>query len=201
MRSYIIEFIGTFFLVLTIAFSGNPLAIGMVLTALLYMGGYISGAHYNPAVTLAVMLNKNIKLQTSMLYMLFQVLGGLAAAVVFGLVSQNNFVPAPAPTTPVNTAILLEAIYTFLLCSVVLHVAVSDKTKGNNYFGLAIGLTVLAGAYSVGPISGGAFNPAVAIGPILYDSANLSQNLNNLLIYLIGPFLGSALAALVYKIK
>lgn len=201
MRSYIIEFIGTFFLVLTIAFSGNPLAIGLVLAALVYMGGYISGGHYNPAVTLAVLLTKNVKPRVSFLYIIFQILGGLAAAVVFGLVSLNNFVPSPAPTTPINTAILLEVLYTFLLCSVVLHAAVSDKTKGNNYFGLAIGLTVLAGAYSVGPISGGAFNPAVAIGPILYDSANLSQNLNNLLVYLIGPFLGAALAALVYKIK
>lgn len=201
MRSYIIEFIGTFFLVLTIALTGNPIAIGFVLTALLYMGGYISGAHYNPAVTLAVLLTKSVKPRVSLFYIVSQILGGLAAAVVYSLISLENFVPSPAPTATLNTVIILETLFTFLLCSVVLHTAVSEKTKGNNYFGLAIGMTVLAGAFAAGPISGGVFNPAVAIGPILFDSASIASNLNNLLVYLVGPFLGAALAALVYKIK
>lgn len=201
MKNYIIEFIGAFFLVLTIALTGNPIAIGAVLIALLYMGGYISGAHYNPAVTLAVLLHKSIKPLPALLYMIVQILGGLVAAVTASFILGKKFVPAIGTTATLSQAVTLEILFTFLLCSVVLHTAATAKTKDNNYFGLAIGLTVMAGAFAAGPISGGVFNPAVAVGPILFDSANLSANLNNLIIYLIGPFLGSALAALVYKLK
>lgn len=201
MKNYIIEFIGAFFLIFTIAMTGNPIAIGFVLTALLYMGGYVSGAHYNPAVTLAVLLTKNIKPITAFMYMLAQALGGLAAAVVFEIIAGSKFIPAPGVNSDIIQIIILEVIFTFLLCFVVLHTAVSSKTKGNQYFGLAIGLTVMAGAYAAGPISGGVFNPAVAAGPILFDQANLTANLNNMLLYIICPFVGSAIAALVYKVK
>lgn len=201
MKQYLIEFIGAFFLVLTIALTGNPLAIGAVLIALVYMGGYISGAHYNPAVTLAALFAKKIAQREALNYMAAQVLGGLAAAVIFTLVNGGKFVPSIGKDVVWSSALLLEILYTFLLASVVLNAAATEKTKGNSYFGLAIGLTVMAGAFAAGPISGGVFNPAVALGPMLFDANNLNANMNNLLLYLIGPFIGGALASFVYKLK
>lgn len=203
-KPYLIEFIGAFFLVLTIALSGNPIAIGFVLATLVYMGGYISGGHYNPAVTLTVLLAKNIKPVPAFIYMISQILGGFAAAMVFTYVHGGAFVPAVAANVTLPQALLVEALFTFLLCSVVLNTAVSEKVKGNSYYGLAIGLTVMAGAFSAGPISGAVFNPAVAVGPILLDTgqaAAQANQLGNLVIYLAGPFLGALVASIVYKLK
>lgn len=202
MNKYVIEFIGAFFLVLTIALSGNPIAIGFILTVLVYMGGYISGGHYNPAVTLAVMLTQKIKPNVAAVYMLVQILGGLAAAFISFIIKSAYFIPAAGAGATILQIVILEILFTFLLCSVVLHTAATEKTKGNNYFGLAIGMTVLAGAFAAGPISGGVFNPAVAIGPILLGGLNnLGAHLNGLLIYIFAPFLGAAFAALAYRIK
>ena len=205
LKPYLIEFIGAFFLVLTIALSGSPIAIGFVLAALVYMGGAISGGHYNPAVTLAVLLTKNIKPVPAFIYMVAQILGGLVAALTFGYLHTGTFVPALGQGVTFPQALLIEALFTFLLCSAVLNTAVSEKTKGNSYFGLAIGLTVMAGAFAAGPISGAVFNPAVAVGPILLNvnplTSSQSTQLYSLLIYLAGPFLGAALAAFIYKLK
>ena len=199
MNKYIIETIGTFFFVLTIALSGNPLAIGVILTAMVYMGGYISGAHYNPAVTLAIYLRGKIKFGEAVRYMGAQIAGGLIAALVYEVVKGTTFVPTPVDTNMVSV-FFVEVLYTFALASVVLHVATSDKVKDNHYYGIAIGLTVMAAAFSAGPISGGVFNPAVAIGPILVDVTNVSSNFRNLLIYISAPLIGGVLAAWMYKI-
>ena len=201
MKKYINEFIGTFFLVLTIALTGNPIAIGFVLTVLVYMGGYISGAHYNPAVTLAMLLVKKIDKGEAMKYIIAQLLGGFIAAGIFYLIHGSNFMPAIDVNASWSSAFLLEVLFTFLLASVVLNVAATDKTKGNDYFGLAIGMTVLVGAFAAGPISGGVFNPAVAVGPMLIDIGHIGTHLNNLIIYIIAQSLGAALAATVYKLK
>jgi len=199
MNKYVVEFIGTFFLVLVVALSGNPLAVGAVLVALIYMGGYISGAHYNPAVTLAALIAKKIKAQEAGKYMLTQLFAAVLAAATYYFLTYDRFVVEPSVHFSLASAITAEIVFTFLLASVVLHTAATDKTKGNNYFGLAIGLTVMAGAFAVGPISGGVFNPAVGVGPILYDISNFSFYTNALVTYLIGPFAGGALAGLVYN--
>jgi aquaporin Z len=201
MKKYVNEFIGTFFLILVIAFTGNPIAIGIVLAALVYMGGYISGAHYNPAVTLAIWLTKKIDSHTAVRYMAIQLIAGIAAAGVYFLIHGSKFIPSPGHDVSMFSALAIEILFTFLLASVVLHVAATDKTKGNDYFGLAIGFTVLAGAFAGGPISGGAFNPAVGISPILFDITNISSHLPNLFLYLVGPLVGGALASVVYKMK
>jgi aquaporin Z len=199
MKKYVAEFLGTFFLVLVIALTGNPIAIGAVLVALVYMGGYVSGAQYNPAVTLALWISKKMPSKEVFPYMLTQLVAGLAAAIVYFVVTGMKFVPQMNPGISFTSALVVEILFTFLLASVVLHVAATEKTKGNEYFGLAIGLTVMAIAFAGGPISGGAFNPAVGVGPLLFDSANLGNNTINLLLYLIGPFIGGGLAGLVYK--
>ena len=201
MRKYIIEFIGTFFLVLIIALTGNPLAIGAGVVGLVYFGGYISGAHYNPAVTLALWMSKKIKSYIAIRYMLTQLLAAITASAFYYLITYKTFTPHFGPGVSMTSALIIEVLFTFLLCSVVLHAAATDKTKDNDYFGLAIGLTVMAGAFAAGPISGAAFNPAVGVGPLLYDFGNLASHTTELLTYIIGPFLGGSLASIVYKNK
>jgi aquaporin Z len=199
MKRYLVEFLGTFFLVLIIAMTGNPLAIGIGLAALVYMGGYISGANYNPAVTLALWINKKHTTKTALIYMASQLLGAFTAAAVYFTISSTFFVPQPAAAVSLTSAILVEILFTFLLASVVLHVAVSDKTKGNDYFGLAIGATVMAAAFAGGAISGGAYNPAVGIGPLLFDVKNIASYSTNILLYLFAPLTGAALAGILFK--
>lgn len=200
MGKYIIELIGTFFLVLTIGFSGNPLAIGAMLMVMVYMGGYISGAHYNPAVSLAVLIRGKINAKDFALYIIFQTLGAFLAAYVYFLIMNRTFAPAPGIDVNFLKATLIELVFTFALVTVILHVATSSKTEGNNYYGMAIGFTVMASAFAVGPLSGGAFNPAVGIGPIVMDAINGGVAMKNIGIYILGPFLGGILAALVYKL-
>jgi glycerol uptake facilitator-like aquaporin len=199
MKRYIVEFIGTFFLVLTVALTGNPIAIGAVLVALVYMGGYISGAHYNPAVTLALWVNKKITSERATYYIVIQMLAGIVASGVYFFIQNKMFLPELGQGVSGISALSIEVLFTFLLASVVLHTAATEKTKGNQYFGLAIGLTVLAGAFAGGPISGGAFNPAVGISPLLFDITHIQDHMINVVIYLIGPIVGGMLAGLVYK--
>ncbi len=205
MRQYLTEFLGTFFLVLTVGLVVvgevplGPLAIGSVLMVMVYMGGHISGAHYNPAVTLAVWLRGAIETRRIAGYWIAQLLGAVAAAAVVGAVTGVTFAPAPAPGAPPLGALLLELLFTFALALVVLNTATADETTGNSYFGLAIGFTVLVGAVAAGPISGGAFNPAVGLGPIAWQALTATGGVSAAWLYLVGPLLGGALAAWVFK--
>lgn len=199
MKNYIVEMIGTFFLVLTVGLAGNPIAIGAVLIAMVYMGGYISGAHYNPAVTLAAMMRKKITPKEAAAYMGSQFVGAILAALIYYAVKGSTFAPAPSVEATALSALLIEVLFTFALAMVVLNVATVEKTAGNDYYGLAIGLTVMAAAFAGGGISGGAFNPAVGLGPILVDSMMGGTSMVHAWLYIIGPFGGAALAALVSK--
>ena len=200
MTRYITEFIGTFFLVIIIALSGNPIAIGSVLMVMIYMGGHISGAHYNPAVSLAILLRGKLPGRDYIPYVICQILGAFAAAAVAFYISGKAAYPAPGAGIDFMKATIAEIVFTFALASVVLNVATTQSTYGNNYYGLAIGFTVLASAFAVGSISGGAFNPAVAIGLILMDTIKGGTSMSNILVYIIGPFGGAALAALVFRV-
>ncbi|NUR57040.1 MAG: hypothetical protein HOQ29_21555, partial [Acidobacteria bacterium] len=114
----------------------------------------------------------------------------------------RTFAPAPAPTASAHGALLVEVLYTTALCLVVLHSATAPQTTGNSFYGLAIGFTVAAGAFAGGPISGGAFNPAVGTGPIIVSTMlGGDGSLANLWLYLLGPFAGGALAAAVYRVQ
>ncbi len=199
-KKLVAEFIGTFFLLLIVALTGNPLAIGIGLTALVYMGGYISGAHYNPAVTLALLINKKITASDAKLYIFTQFAAAILSSCIYFLIKGDRFIPQMGENSSFVSAFLIELLFTFLLASVVLHVAATDKTKGNNYFGIAIGFTVGAAAFAGGTISGGAFNPAIGIGPLLFDIIHVTSHGTSLLLYLFGPFIGGALAGKLYKI-
>ncbi|MDA1029772.1 MAG: aquaporin [Bacteroidetes bacterium] len=208
MNKLLTELIGTFFLVLTIGLvvsSGTPLAalaIGSALTVMIYMGGHVSGAHYNPAVTLGVMMRGKIESAEAIKYMVAQVAGALLAAFAsLHLTGGDTFAPAPGTGVSVAMVLLAELLFTFALVLVVLQTATNDKTAGNSYYGLAIGFTVMVGAFAVGDISGGAFNPAVAIGSIVVNSMVGSGSFADLWLYLVGPFAGGALAAVVYKVQ
>ena len=170
-----------------------------MLVALVYMGGYISGAHYNPAVTLGLWVTKKIDGTIARRYIAVQMVGGMIAAAVYNFIKQDIFTPAPGIGVSMPVAFLVEVLFTFLLVSVVHHVAVSDKTKGNQYYGLAIGMTVLAAATAGGPISGGAFNPAVGVGPLLFDVTHQAAHMSLIFLYAAGPLTGGLLAGLAYN--
>jgi aquaporin Z len=196
-----VEFIGTFFLVLTIGCTGlaaapgviAPLAIGSVLMAMVYAGGHISGAHYNPAVTLGVFLRGRCRALDVLPYWGAQLLAAVCAAWIVGFALRGKQV-SPL-LAPVVGAFLAEFLFTFALVYVVLNAATADATNGNSYFGLAIGFTVLAGAFAVGQVSGAAFNPAVALGASIRGLLPWS----NFWLYVGAELLGGAAAALAFK--
>ncbi len=201
MNKYIVEFIGTFFLVLTIGccvvIGGAgviaPLAIGSVLMVMIYAGGHISGGHYNPAVTLGVWIRGRCAMSEVVPYWVSQVIGAALAAVAL------NYLKGDASPKPmvvrIGPALLAEFLYTFALVYVVINSATAKGTANNSFYGLAIGFTVLAGAFSVGSISGGAFNPAVAIGISIMGLSAWP----NLWIYLVSNLAGGLVAGLTFK--
>ena len=169
-----------------------PLAIGSALMVMVYAGGHISGGHYNPAVTLAVWIRGRCPMADVLPYMVAQVLGAvLAAAVVIYLKGHQG---PPEDHDPAKS-FLVELLFTFALAYVVLNVATSKATAGNSNYGLAIGFTVMVGAFAVGAISGGAFNPAVAIGVAVMGLAKAGH----VAVLLAGTFAGGALAGLTFK--
>jgi aquaporin Z len=170
-RKYAVELIGTFFLVFTVGatvIAGSalaPLAIGAVLMVMIYAGGHISGGHYNPAVTVAALVRGRIGLGDAAGYWVAQLAGGLIAALAVGGVLHRAQVRATGLSGhTLAAALVVELLFTFALCYVVLNVATSRDHPDNSFYGLAIGFTVVAGAFAVGGISGAAFNPAVALG-------------------------------------
>jgi aquaporin Z len=199
MKKYIVEFVGTFFLVLTVGLavrSGSilaPLAIGSVLACMIFAGGDVSGGHFNPAVSLGVLLRGKLNKGDFVPYVVVQL---IAAVVAWFMVNQLLGAPAlPPATREVVPSLISEFLFTFALVWVVLSAATSKGNAGNSFFGFAIGFTVFAGAVAVGGISGGAFNPAVGLGVVLMGLENLSQ----LWIYLGAQVVAAIMAAIVFK--
>ena len=202
MRKYIAEFIGTFFLVFKIGMvliepaavlGFAPIAIGSVLAVMIFAGGHISGAHYNPAVSLAVFIRGKLSMTDMLIYWGVQLVAGAIAAVV---VLYLKGAPTVTPITfDIVHAVIAEFIFTFALCFVVLNVATAKGTEGNSFYGWAIGFTVLAGAYAVGTVSGGTFNPAVALGATLVGLLSWPT----IWVYFIAQLAGAVAAALLFK--
>jgi aquaporin Z len=201
LRKLIVELIGTFFLVFTVgqcvvtpgAGPLAPIAIGASLMVMIYAGGHISGGHYNPCVSLAVWLRGKLSPAGFVGYVVVQLIGAfLAATATTYLKGGPAMTPGLVSTGP---AMLAEFLFTFALCYMVLNVATVQSVAGNSYYGLAIGSTVMTGAFAVGGVSGGAFNPAVATGiTLLHVSAS-----DNLWILLVGEVLGAIAAAVIFR--
>lgn len=201
MAKYVTELVGTFFLVLTVgctAIGGGagviaPLAIGAALAVMVYAGGHVSGGHYNPAVTLGVWLRGRCAARDVVPYWASQVVGAALAALAVGCLRRGVAV-API-SVEVGPALLAEFLFTFALAYVVLNTATAKATAGNSYFGLAIGGTVMVGAFAVGNVSGAALNPAVAVGATAMGLAVWPR----LWVYLVAELAGGVAAAAVFK--
>jgi len=204
MKKYIIEGLGTYFLVLFMGLTGNPIAIGIGLSILVYMGYHISGAHYNPAVSLALVFRGEISVMQCIKYTLSQCTGAFLAAYSIILLGADAL-SVVSNTSDTASFFLAEIIFTFLLVFVILNVTMHPDTKNNQYYGLAIGLTVAVGQFSVGDISGAIFNPAVSFGPSLLSIINPDLEFSNILshnffIYYLGATLvGSIMASLLFN--
>lgn len=201
MRKYLTEFIGTFFLVFTI---GNvvikpgagdfaPIAIGSILMVMIYAGGHISGAHYNPAVTTAAFVRGRCPASDVPGYFAAQFLAAIVAALLVGFLKGFPAMDTPVPLN-ILPSLVAEFLGTFALAYVVLNVATSKETAGNSNYGLAIGFTVVACAYALGGVSGGAFNPAVALGITVMKLKVVSD----IWIYLAANFAAGAMAGLTF---
>ena len=205
MKKYLVEFIGTFFLVLTIVLTVNgtagnmaPLAIGSILMVMIFAGGHISGGHFNPAVTLGVWIRGKCKTADIPGYVIGQLLGGILASFVGKYLL--DFIPG---ATGISTAekfdfiggAFAEFLGTFALVWTVLHTATAKGTEGNSFYGIAIGFTVMACAYGLGGVTGGAFNPAVATGISIIGMTVWG----NFTAFLLGQLAAGGAAALAFK--
>lgn len=206
MGRYATEFAGTFFLVLTIGLSTvqdiaqAPLAIGAVLMVMVYMGGHISGAHYNPAISVTMVVRGRLERRELLPYVAAQILGATAAAIMVRALTGEFLAVAPAAGVSRLVALVAEVLFTFALSLVILNVATSPRTEGNSYYGLAIGFTVMAGVLAVGGISGAVFNPAVGTGPMLTALVG-GGSMAALWLYWVGPLAGALLAVPVYRLQ
>ncbi|HEX6333887.1 MAG TPA: MIP/aquaporin family protein [Flavisolibacter sp.] len=196
MKKNTVEFIGTFFLVAGALF-GGAIGASLALMVVIYAGGHISGAHYNPAVTVAMLIRKKITTAELPGYFIAQFLGAALAAVLVYYVFEKQGVVADC--TPLDEmtgrAFAAELISTFLLAFVVLNVATAKGTAGNSFYGLAIAGTVLAMAMAFGQYSGGVFNPAVGVGLAIHKSICWNQ----LWLFFVAPVAGGVLAAYVFR--
>ena len=205
MKKYLCEFIGTFFLVLTIGctvIGGGPgvippLAIGSMLMVMIFATGHISGGHLNPAVTLAVWLRGKCDTSDVPGYLAGQFLGALAASFVVSILVGPDVMAAvhPMVITRVAPAFIAEFLGAFAIAFVVLNVATAKANSNNSFYGLAIGFTVVACAFALGGYAGGAFNPAVAVGITVMGLNAVS----NLWIHLVANLAGGAVAAFTFK--
>ena len=201
MKKYLVEFIGAFFLVLTVGMTVidpnstqfAPLAIGSALMIMVYAGGHISGGHYNPAVTVAVWLRGRCPAADVLPYIGAQLAAGVVAALA--VMALKGDPPMKPDDIKIAPALIGEFFGTFALCYVVLNVATAKDTAGNSNYGLAIGFTVMVMAFTFGPLSGGAFNPAVATGLMVMHKAAVA----NIWIYLVSNFGAGVFAAETFK--
>jgi aquaporin Z len=199
MKKYLVEFIGTFFLVFTVGMSVRsgaplaPLAIGASLMVMIFAGGHVSGGHFNPAVSLAVFIRGKLEAKDFIPYWVAQLLAGVVAALIvtFLFAGKPPGGPALHGTAP---SVIVEFLFTFALAWVVLNTATHKATAGNSFYGLAIGMTVMTGAVAVGGVSGGAFNPAVGLGVFTMGLESAKQ----LGIYVVADLAGAAVAALAF---
>lgn len=211
LSKLVAEFVGTFLLVFTVGcnvLAGNSswagVSIACVLMVAIYALGGISGANFNPAVSVTLGISKamggpGMDWKTVGTYCGVQCLAGILAAVAYSLLYGETFNLSPAGGFGWLNAGVCELLYTFVLCFVVMNVAAAKKnvTEKNQYYGLAIGFVIIAGAYGAGAVSGGCFNPAVALG---IDVASAGIGFGWCIPYALFEIAGAAMAAAFFKV-
>lgn len=200
MAKLLTEFLGVFFLVLVIALTWNPLAIGFVLMVCVFMGAHISWAHYNPAVSLWLRLQKSIDRQTMLQYWVAQMIWWVTAILIGKYLVWSSLLLQLWEWYTMGQAMMVEILFTTLLVLVIYNVAIHPKTSNNQFYGLAIGLTILAAAFAWWPISWWAFNPAVGLSSMIvwfFEGSQVSQ----WWLYLVWPMGWGLLASLLYSIQ
>ncbi len=204
----ITEFIGTFFLCLTICVAGvfglsgqnAPFAIAGTLMVMIYAGGHVSGAHYNPAVTISIWIRGACDKSEILPYAISQLAAGALAALVAAHLVVTGSLAEHYPIEPFDATgieisiIVSELLFTFALVFVILNVATSESTEGNGYYGAAIALVVLAGALTVGTISLASFNPAVSLSLVVVGKMAFAD----IWLHLVPQFLGGWAASFVF---
>ncbi|MEX0995271.1 MAG: MIP/aquaporin family protein [Balneolaceae bacterium] len=199
MPKFVAEFLGTFFLVLAIGLSGNAVATGLFVVALVYIAGRISGAHFNPAITLAFWASRGISLKIVGGYLCSQLAGAILGAMAVFFLSESAYQVTPPPLSTPTQVTLIEMALSLLLSLVYLTLFLSSEFRENRIYGIAIGLSY-AGLFVVGePVSGGFFNPALAAGASIADYIDHGTSWIYLPVYLIAPALGGILAGHLYN--
>jgi aquaporin Z len=200
LRKCVVEFIGAFFLIFVIGCVSSqahvvlgPLAIGAALMVMIFAGGHVSGAHYNPAVTLGVWMRGACNGLEAVCYIIAQILAAFAASIVVTMLFGHTITPGATSST--IRIILAEFFGTFALVYTVLNVATAPATAGNSFYGLAIGFTVFVQAVAVGSVSGGAFNPAVAVAASLLGAVKGQS----LVIYCLSELVAATAAAGIFR--
>jgi aquaporin Z len=206
LKKYISELIGTYFLVFIgtgsiivnnqfnnlFGLTGIAISFGLIITAIIYIFGNISGAHINPAVSLGLLALKKISIKDSLFYIIFQITGAILASFTLKILfpSANNL-----GETLVTGSLLQSFISEFVLTAIMMFtiLGVSSNQNTSHLTGLVVGFVIIALIFVGGPISGGSFNPARSIGPAL-----LNLNFENLWLYIISPIFGSIIAVLIW---
>lgn len=196
---FFIEAFGAFFVVLVYAIAGTPLAVGFTVMALVYVGERISGAHFNPAVSLAFFLKGRLTLGQFFGYLISQILGGLLAAIVFYFLAEMVFYVEPPDTTNVYQQSFAEIFFTMIFVLVILVFSLTNTHRKSKLSGVVIGLTFAGMLMVASPISEGVLNPAISIGPALVDLLQNGNSLIHVPLYTIAPLTGGAIAALLFN--
>ncbi|HSC25356.1 MAG TPA: aquaporin [Candidatus Babeliales bacterium] len=196
MKQYVMEFLGTFFVTIAISLIGNPIAIGLMLMAMIYVGGHISGAHYNPAISFACFVQNRLQLTEMGMYIAAQLLGATAALCFFMMITNNSFILDMVPGSSVVGPMSIELLLVLVLCWVYLTMNVTNRYKDTAISGIVIGLTLMAIA-SIGSI----FNPAVAAASVLCNiiQEGSFNDFSSLIVYIVGPLVGGLGGSVIFN--
>jgi glycerol uptake facilitator-like aquaporin len=190
------EFVGTFFLTVAISLIGNPIAIGLMLMAMIYIGGHVSGAHFNPAISFACLVQNRMRLDETVKYIVAQSLGALLALCFFMMITNNSFTLDMVPGSPLIGPMAIEALLTMVLCWVYLVMNYENRYKNSMITGFAIGMTLMA-IVSAGSL----FNPGVAIGSMACNMVKdgMFGGMGSLLVYIVAPLFGGFAASFMFN--
>lgn len=209
-EAYVAEFIGTFFLVLTVGLNAHqhtvlaPISIGSILMVLVFSTGSVSGAHFNPAVSLGVLLSQRDKISgnDAFIYLIVQCLGAILGGCTYWWILGETFTLGPLAPYTAWDAFVVEVLFSSALVFVVLNVATTEQDADNHYYGLAIGFTLMSAAFACGAISGCVLNPALTIAAMLthFFHTKHPDSFSYLALYLFGPLVGALIANGLFRL-